>query len=269
MTSSRRLVPQLLLVPLVAIATSGCFATRTDMRVLQGDILSMRTEAARADSARARQIATIATSLGVVNDSLRETSARLSRFQGDTKGELRSILQQLLQVQELTGQSQRRLQELRAEMESRAQQPVAPPVAAIPGDTTAVAPGAPAAPGPNQLYQLAYDQLRRASYGTARAGFEELVRLYPTSELAPDAQFYIAEAYAAEGAVAAGDSAYTQVVTKYPRTPKAATALYKLALSLARQGRKSDARSAMDRVVREYPSSDDAELARDWLRSNR
>ena len=40
MTNTRRLVPQLLLVPLVAIATSGCFATRTDMRVLQGDILS-------------------------------------------------------------------------------------------------------------------------------------------------------------------------------------------------------------------------------------
>ena len=265
----QRLAPQLLLAPLVALATSGCFATRTDMRVLQGDILAFRTEAARADSARARQIATIASTLVVVNDSLRETSTRLSRFQGDTKGELRMILQQLLQVQELTGQSQRRLQELRAEMEARAMQSVAPPVAATPGDTTAPVAGVPAAPGPNQLYQLAYDQLRRASYGTARAGFEELLRLYPTSELAADAQFYIAEAYAAEGAVAEGDSAYTQVVAKYPRTPKAATALYKLALSLARQGRKADARSAMDRVVREYPTSDDAELARDWLRSNR
>ncbi|MEO7965313.1 MAG: hypothetical protein ABIT38_15505, partial [Gemmatimonadaceae bacterium] len=158
----RRAGRTLLLTPLVTIFTSGCFATRTDMRVLQGDILAFRTEAARADSARARQIATVSSSLIVVNDSLRETSARLVKFQGDTRGEIRQIYQQLLQIQELTGQSQRKLQDLRADLEAKAQQPVAPPVAAFPGDTSkAATPGVSAAPGPNQLYQLVYDQLRR------------------------------------------------------------------------------------------------------------
>lgn len=268
MTAARRLA---VLTPLVAIATSGCFATRNDMRVLQGDILAFRTEAQRADSARARQIATVAASLGTVGDSLRDVSTRLARFQGDTRGDIRQIQQQLLQIQELTGQSQRKLQDLRADMEARAQQAAVVPVTPVPGDTSkgAATPGVPAAPGPNQLYQLAYDQLRRASYGAARTGFEELIRSYPTSDLAPESQFYIAESYAAEGATASGDSAYTLVVSKYPKSTKAATALYKLGLSLAKQGKKSDARSAMDRVVREYPNSDDAELARDWLRSNR
>lgn len=252
----------------LVVMTTGCFATRSDMRVLQGDILSFRTEAARADSARARQLASVAAALGTVADSVRATSDRLTRFQGDTRGELRAIQQQLLQVQELTGQSQRRLQELRAEMEARGQQPVVPPVAAAPGDTAVAAP-VQAAPGPNQLYQLAYDQLRRGSYSAARAGFEELLRLYPTSELAPDAQINIAEAYAAEGTAASADSAYAAVVSKYPRSLRAPTALYKLALSIARQGRRADARTAMDRVVREYPTSDEADLAREWLRTNR
>lgn len=254
--------------PLALVFTGACFATRSDMRVLQGDILNFRTEAARADSARARQVAAVAAALGTVADSVRATSDRLARFQGDTRGDVRAIQQQLLQIQELTGQSQRRLQELRAEMESRAQQPVAPPVSATPGDTTNAAP-VQAAPGPNQLYQLAYDQLRRGSYSAARAGFEELLRLYPTSELAPDAQINIAESHAAEGTNSAADSAYAAVVAKYPRSPRAATALYKLALSMARQGRRPDARSAMDRVVREYPQSDEADLAREWLRTNR
>jgi tol-pal system protein YbgF len=256
----------------MVLASAGCFATRSDVRVLQGDILSFRQEAARADSARAQQIALIASSLGTINDSLRETSGRLARFQGDTRGEIRSIQSQLLQIQELTGQSQRRLQELRAEMESRGQQP--PPVAvpltpATPGDTMAAKNPPQSSPGPNQLYQLAYDQLRRGSHSAARAGFEELLRLYPTSELAADAQLYIAEAYAAEGAAASSDSAYTAVVARYPRSPRAPTALYKLALSLNRQGRRADARTTMDRVVREYPTSDEADLARDWLRTNR
>lgn len=251
------------------VLTAGCFATRNDMRILQGDILSFRTEAARADSARARQIAAVVASLGTVGDSVRATSDRLTRFQGDTRGDLRAIQQQLLQIQELTGQSQRRLQELRAEMEARAQQVPAPPAVAPAAGDTAVAAPVQAAPGPNQLYQLAYDQLRRGSYSAARAGFEELLRLYPASELAPDAQINIAEAYAAEGTSTAADSAYAAVVAKYPRSMRAPTALYKLALSIARQGRRADARTAMDRVVREYPTSDEADLAREWLRTNR
>ncbi|MCC6770565.1 MAG: tol-pal system protein YbgF [Gemmatimonadaceae bacterium] len=251
------------------VVTGGCFATRSDMRVLQGDILNFRTETARADSARARQIATVAASLATVADSVRATSDRLTRVQGDTRGELRAIQQQLLQVQELTGQSQRRLQEMRAEMEARTQVPVMPPpVATVPGDSLTAAP-VQGTPGPNQLYQLAYDQLRRGSFSAARAGFEELLRSYPTSELAPDAQINIAEAFAAEGTAASADSAYAAVVSKYPRSPRAATALYKMALSMARQGRRPDARTAMDRVVREYPTSDEADLAREWLRTNR
>jgi tol-pal system protein YbgF len=248
--------------------TGACFATRSDMRVLQGDILNFRTEMARADSARARQVAAVAATLGTVTDSVRMLGERLTRFQGDTRGETRAIQQQLLQIQELTGQSQRRLQELRAEMEARAQQVPVVPVAPAPGDTTTPAP-VQAAPGPNQLYQLAYDQLRRGSYSSARAGFEELLRLYPTSELAPDAQINIAEAYAAEGTATAADSAYAAVVSRYPRSIRAPTALYKLALSQAQQGRKADARTSMDRVVREYPTSDEADLAREWLRINR
>ena len=61
--------------PVACLATGACFATRSDVRVLQGDILSFRQEAARADSARARQLASVVASLGTVGDSLRETSA--------------------------------------------------------------------------------------------------------------------------------------------------------------------------------------------------
>ncbi|MBV6522684.1 MAG: Outer membrane protein assembly factor BamD [Gemmatimonadaceae bacterium] len=259
-----------------AALNSACFATRNDVRILQGDVLAMRGEIARADSARSRQMAGVATQvaslLATLSDSMRVTSARLDRLRGDTRTDLYDIQQQLLQIQELTGQSQRRLQELRAQMEERASQVVAP--APTPTDSTVAAAGAtppaqPTAPGPNQLFQLAQDQMRRGSYATARAGFQELVRLYPTSDLAPDALYWSAEAFAAEGNRTSSDSAYTEVLTRYPRASRAPTALYKLALSLDRQGKRSEARAAMDRVSREYPQSDEADLARDWLRTNR
>ncbi|MFN8579864.1 MAG: tetratricopeptide repeat protein [Gemmatimonadaceae bacterium] len=102
-----------------------------------------------------------------------------------------------------------------------------------------------------------------------RAGFEELVRQYPASDLAPDALYWAAEMHAAEGNTTAADSVYSDVLTRYPRTPRAPTSLYKLALSLARQGKRPEARAAMDRVAREYPQSDEADLAREWLKTNR
>jgi tol-pal system protein YbgF len=136
-------------------------------------------------------------------------------------------------------------------------------VAATPGDTSSRVAGG--SPGPNQLYQLALQQLQRGSYATARAGFDDLLRQYPTSDLAPDAQVRIAESFEAEGQGPQADSVYLLVVEKYPRAPKAANALYKHALLLKRAGRDADAKAAFERVVREYPRSDEAVLARGQL----
>jgi tol-pal system protein YbgF len=134
---------------------------------------------------------------------------------------------------------------------------------------SAGAPSQPAAgaPGPNQLFQSSLDQLRRGSPGTARRGFEELLRLYPTSELAGEAQFYIGEAYSAEGNNSAAESAYGTVVTRYAQSPRAPTAMYKRALLLQQRGNVAMARAALTELVRQFPRSDEAQLARDRLRT--
>jgi hypothetical protein len=70
------------------VASSGCFATRNDVRILQEDILSVRTMQARADSARSQQLSdisnTLNTTLVAVRDSVRDLGGRLLTFQGST-----------------------------------------------------------------------------------------------------------------------------------------------------------------------------------------
>jgi tol-pal system protein YbgF len=220
-------------------------------------------------------------SLKTQNDSLRALSNRLTQTHGDVRGELYQINQQLLQVQELTGQSQRRLQELRSSIEARQQEAAAqmqPPPAVTPPagaqrDTTpaaapAAAPGpATGAPGPNQLFQSSLEQLRRGSPTSARRGFEELLRLYPTSDVVGETYFYLGEAHSLEGNNAAADSAYSMVVVRFSDSPRAPTALYKRALLLQQRGNIAMARTALNDLVRRYPRSDEAQLARDRLRS--
>lgn len=245
------------LAPVAAFAVTGCLASSSDIRLLQDEIRTLRAMQSRADTARSRQ-ADSALALGArTSDSLRALTQRFAGFQVTIGGELFEMGKQLITIQELAGMSSRRITELRATMEERAQ--------AMVGSDSA----APPAPGPAQLFQMASDQLQRGSFGTARAGFEELLRRYPDFEQASLAHLYIGQTYAQERRIVEADSVYSLVVVKYPRTPDAATALYKYGLSQLSQGKTAAARAALQRLVREFPSSTEAELARDRLKTIR
>ena len=275
MSSVRRVIA-LAIVPVVTMTTGACFATRSDVRVLQGDIAVLRAEAARADSMHREQLRQLSRQVGVVNDSLRTVATVVTRFQGDVSLSLHNIGQQLITLTELAGASQKKLQEMRADLEARtseaaAAQQAAAPVAAAPG-TPLVGGVKPLAatsgqPGPNQLFQAAQAQLRRGAALSARAGFEDFLAAYPKDDLAADAQFGIAETYAAEGKAAAADSAYALVVDRYPKSDRAPTALYKRAAALRDAKQTPRARAMFQQIIDKYPRSDEADLARDILKT--
>ena len=262
------------------LSSSACFATRNDVRILQEDILSLRTANARADSARAKQLAdlttTLNTTLVVVRDSVKEVGSRLDSFQGSTRQDLRSLGQQLLQLGELMGQSSTQLQTFKAEMEERNRQTMeqamrgaAPPT--VPGDTTTRATAPPPVAlteGPNVLYQIGRDQLVGRAWSSARDAFNQLITQHPNSDRVPDALRGIAESYDAEGNRVQGDSVFRIVVTRYPNSTSAPPSLYKLGLSLMAQKKPVEARTAMQEVVRKYPRSDESTLATEWLARN-
>ncbi len=250
--------------PFVALALAGCLASKSDVALLQNDLRTMRDASAQADAAQRAHIDQVLAQITRANDSVRTLSVRLAKLQGDVQNDHYEMNRQILQIQELSGQSQRRLQELRASLEERNSQPVAP--AAVPGDTSRPALGGP---GPAQLFQNSLEQLRRGSSTVARSGFEELVRSYPNSEDVPEAMVYIGETYARERNQVAADSVYALVIKQYPTSPKAATALYKRALSMKAAGQSAAAKVAFERIMRDFPRSDEAALAREQLRNIR
>ena len=251
-----------------AVLSAPACATPQQVRVVRNDVRALRAERAQADSALRRELARVSASLAAAHDSLVQLSQRATKFQGDVRGDLYALGQQLIQIQELTGQSQRRIQELRVELEKRAQEIAAQPPVPPSGDTSAARTPA-TGPGPNQLYQLSMEQLRRGSAAAARAGFEDLLRQYPTADIAPEAQYYLGEAYSAEGNRGAADSAYARVVSQYPNSARAPSALYKIAQAHEASGRVAQARAALTQIVQRYPRSDEADLARERLKTLR
>lgn len=260
-------IVRLLCAPAVVLTAGACFATRGDVVKLQETIAANALRAQRADSLREAQLARVTRALGAISDSLRLATVTLQRFQGDVSMSMHGVEQQLLTIQELTGQSRKQVESLRAQLEARAAEP---PPAAVPTAPVAGAPAAPptapAAPGPYQLLELGRQQLKRGASAAARAAFSDLLTQYPTSELAPDAQFSIAEAFSAAGSIVEADSVYALVVDRYPASDRAPTALYKRAVALRVAGQTRQARIFLQQILDKYPKSDEAILAASALR---
>jgi tol-pal system protein YbgF len=292
------------LLPLAAlVAASGCFATRGDVRVLQGDIFLLRTELARAQQGQQDALTRVLRQLGGVGDSLARLSVRTVAMQGEQRGDVRAVREQLLQVQTLLGQSTATIARLRAEIEEARNaasvwSPVAPADPAADrdgsrssdrasdkppakggkegakepdkgGTADSIGPAPAPTPGPNQLFTAGRDQLNRGSTSTARTLFQELLTTYPDHELAGEAQYWIAESLAKEKKVAAADAAYAAVVAAYPNDRVAPNALYKRAQLAVGQGNLPQARQLLQQVIARYPRSDEAALAADQLKTLR
>jgi TolA-binding protein len=267
------------LAPVALLATGACFATQNDVRILQNDLQILqseltatraaaeaaRVEAARRDSADRAVIMQAIALINSTRDSLVAANRRMSTFQGDVRGSLYNLGQQILAVQTLTGQSAERMREFRLQLERQNQQGGGPP----PADSVAAAstgrgatPPTSTEPGPEQLYDIGLQQLRRQSYATARTAFSDLLQRYPTAVNAPDAQHQIGVAYEYEKNQRAADSVFALVVAKYPRSEVASTALYKHALSLRAQNRTAEWRPLIAKLRRDYPTSAEVELAK-------
>jgi tol-pal system protein YbgF len=244
----------------VLAGVSGC-VTKGDVQQVQDDIALFKAETARRDSSRAAQLTQVIQLQQRVMDSLTNSRRAVGQLRGDLASDLYNIQQQLVQLQELTGQSQQRLSELRTQLEARGEQISA----TTPGDTAAAQPTQSSASA-DQMYEASLAQLRRGSTSTARQGLREMLRSYPTSERAGDALYFIGQSFAAENP----DSAafyYGQVVQKHPSSSRAASALYNLGLVAERRKETRKARESYQRVVQKYPQSDEAALARDRLKA--
>lgn len=266
---------RLLLAPVALLATSGCLASKGDIRLLQDDLTSMRAEQAqqaraqeqaraRADSIARVRLDSAITGLAVLRDSIATLSQRFAGYQANSSQAMYDMGQQLITLQNRAGLSQRQIQDLMAQLETQHDQMAtggAPPAGGA-SDSAA----APAGPGPAQLFTLGRDQFNNGAYATARQAFDSLLVHFPNYLGAATAENYIGQTYEREGKTAAADSVYQLVVRKYPQSPDAPTALYKHALLLLKNGQPADARTALERIVREYPNSDVATLAADQLR---
>jgi tol-pal system protein YbgF len=252
----------LCVLPLVL---GGCFfATKSDFDKLQQDIIVARAGSSAADSVQRAYLVEVSRSVRTVSDSLNALSKRVNSLRTATEADMAAMKEDISQLQDLSGQSERQLRDMRAAVEEKTAQPdVAPPT-----DSSVSNAGAPAGgPGPAQLLQVGRDQLLKGGNVSARAAFAQLIAKYPKSDLVPEAMFYTAQAYAAERNADAADAEYAALITRYPNSPRVPTAMYKRALQMQSTKKTAEAKRLFQEIIKRFPRSDEAALADERLQS--
>lgn len=117
-----------------------------------------------------------------------------------------------------------------------------------------------------QLYFAAKKAFDQNDLETAREGFEKLIKRYPKSQNADNAQFWIGEIYYREKWYEKAILEYQKVIEDYPKGNKVQAALLKQGLSFLNLGDRANARLILNELVDKYPKSSEADIARTKLK---
>ena len=110
-------------------------------------------------------------------------------------------------------------------------------------------------------YQAAFELLKEQRYEPAAQAFQQFLKTYPDSELADNAQYWLAESYYVTQKFEQALSSFQTVINEYPRSRKVPDALLKMGYCNYELKRWDAARAALSKVQADYPETTAARLA--------
>jgi tol-pal system protein YbgF len=111
------------------------------------------------------------------------------------------------------------------------------------------------------LYEEALATYHEGRYKDAISEFKNLIKIYPKSNLADNAQFWIGESYTALKKYELAIQAYHEVITAYPDGNKVPNAMLKQALAFIEAKDDVAAKIVLKNLIKKYPASDESKIA--------
>jgi tol-pal system protein YbgF len=121
------------------------------------------------------------------------------------------------------------------------------------------------APPLDQLYQSAVSDYNSAKYNLSSQEFGDVIKYYPQSSQAGNAQFYLGEMDYRAGNYKGAIDNYNQVLTQYPGSAKAATAQLRKGEAELAIGQRNAGIEDLRNVIYRHPQSPEAMRARSKL----
>lgn len=144
----------------------------------------------------------------------------------------------------------------------RPQRPAGVPGPSVAGPVASTAPDSGMARSEaDSLYSSAYTDYLSANYPLAVSGFEEYLRLFPESDLADNARYWIGESHFSRQQYQLARTAFLEVARRYPRAETVPDAKFKAARCLVELGDGGRAVDELVQLVRQHPRSDTVPIA--------
>ncbi|MPZ43945.1 MAG: tol-pal system protein YbgF [Betaproteobacteria bacterium] len=228
-------------------------------------------------AAQSQQLDTINARLGKLEEATGKNQAVLDLFREieGLKQELARMRGQMEVLNNGVEQAQKRQQDFYVDLDTRLRRlesaSAPPPMGGVPsgsGDVVASGkPGAQPAAGASgsaetRAYEAAQNLRRIGNYQGAIVAFQNFLKQYRKSPLAPSAQYWIGDSYFNMRDFRLAISSQRLLVASYPESSKVPDALLNIASSQAELGETAAARKTMDELVAKHPGSDAAEKAR-------
>jgi len=242
----------LVVLPLV-VALGGC----TMMQPSEDPVLIKLTELER-------RLATIERI--VDNQSLAQMSQQVDALERRVD-QMQGVAETL---EHAAGSTANRQRQLYADLDSRIQElesAVSARGAASVLDGGTLPPGQLPVPGGSDRdnYQVAFELLKEERYDMAATAFKQFLIAFSDSELADNAQYWLAESYYASDKFEQALTDFEVVINDYPRSRKVPDALLKMGYCNYSLRRWDAARVKLSRVQADYPETTAARLAGQYL----
>jgi len=111
------------------------------------------------------------------------------------------------------------------------------------------------------LYQSAMSDRMGGKTDMAVQEFTDYLKYYGNTDLAPNAQFYIANIHMAQGAYDQAAQEFDMVLEKYPENNKTREAMLYKGQCLVRAGHKTQGADEFKELISNYPRTDQANQA--------
>ncbi|MCX6594100.1 MAG: outer membrane protein assembly factor BamD [Acidobacteria bacterium] len=134
----------------------------------------------------------------------------------------------------------------------------------------AAPPQDPNAPPPGMTSEAVYQEAMRAKssgqFDLAEQRFTEFLRFYGSTDLAPNAKFYVGELAYQREKFEDAITAFDAVVEGYPENNKTLDAMYMKGLALGKLDQRAEAAAQFRSLVKRAPTSEQAAKAKDQVK---
>ena len=160
----------------------------------------------------------------------------------------------------------RKLESGREQAAAAAPTPGAPGVV-VPGVAGAAAatPGEEVSPAETKAYQAALDQFKLGNYALAVSAMQGFLVTYPSSKLAPNAQYWIGMAHSGQRDYKSAIAAQRKLLASWPDSEKAPDAMLSIASAQETMGDRKNAQKTLEELLAKYPKSGAAASAKQRL----